>query len=140
MKNSISGLLNPAIQFGLEEKTKHVTLLVYTVLSSWKQIQQQSQQTDDKTWYDTRDTYSCIVNIAEVTLAAVDFAIGDRSSGAIWKFALCKENVIVIHRMQIWRTTRSLPGTSHESEAIEASVFCFDNASPEKSCCVDGLG
>ena len=83
MKNSISGLLNPAIQFGLEEKTKHVTLLVYTVLSSWKQIQQQSQQTDDKTWYDTRDTYSCIVNIAEVTLAAVDFAIGDRSSGAI---------------------------------------------------------
>ena len=44
-----------------------------------------------------------------------------------------------IHRMQIWRTTRSLPGTSHESEASEASVFCFDNASPEKSCFVDGL-
>ena len=39
----------------------------------------------------------------------------------------------------IWRTTRSLPGTSHESEASEASVFCFDNASPEKSCFVDGL-
>ena len=26
----------------------------------------------------------------------------------------------------------------HESEASEASVFCFDNASPEKSCFVDG--
>ena len=42
--------------------------------------------------------------------------------------------VRLIHRMQIWRT-----GTSHESEASEASVFCFDNASPEKSCFVDGL-
>ena len=28
----------------------------------------------------------------------------------------------------------------HESEASEASVFCFDNASPEKSCFVGGLG
>ena len=27
----------------------------------------------------------------------------------------------------------------HESEASEASVFCFDNGSPEKSCFVDGL-
>ena len=27
----------------------------------------------------------------------------------------------------------------HESGASEASVFCFDNASPEKSCFVDGL-
>ena len=27
----------------------------------------------------------------------------------------------------------------HESEASEASVFCFDNASPEKSCSVDGV-
>ena len=27
----------------------------------------------------------------------------------------------------------------HESEASEASVFCFDNASPEKPCFVDGL-
>ena len=27
----------------------------------------------------------------------------------------------------------------HESEASEASVLCFDNASPEKSCFVDGL-
>ena len=27
----------------------------------------------------------------------------------------------------------------HESEASKASVFCFDNASPEKSCFVDGL-
>ena len=27
----------------------------------------------------------------------------------------------------------------HESEAGEASVFCFDNASPEKSSFVDGL-
>ena len=27
----------------------------------------------------------------------------------------------------------------HESEASEASVFCFDNASPENSCFVDGL-
>ena len=27
----------------------------------------------------------------------------------------------------------------HESEVSEASVFCFDNASPEKSCFVDGL-
>ena len=27
----------------------------------------------------------------------------------------------------------------HESEASEASVFCFDNASPKKSCFVDGL-
>ena len=27
----------------------------------------------------------------------------------------------------------------HESEASEASVFCFDNASPGKSCFVDGL-
>ena len=27
----------------------------------------------------------------------------------------------------------------HESEASEASVFCFDNASPEKACFVDGL-
>ena len=26
-----------------------------------------------------------------------------------------------------------------ESEASEASVFCFDNASPEKSCFMDGL-
>ena len=52
--------------------------------------------------------------------------------------------------MHIWRITRSAPGTScmnsviardelHESEASEASVFCFDNASPEKSCFVDGL-
>ena len=46
---------------------------------------------------------------------------------------------VSIHRMQIWRTTRSSPGTSHESEASEASVFCFDNVSPEKSCFVDGL-
>ena len=44
-----------------------------------------------------------------------------------------------IHRMQIWRTTRSSPGTSHESEASEASMFCFDNASPEKPCFLDGL-
>ena len=44
-----------------------------------------------------------------------------------------------IHRMQIWRTTRSSPGTSHESEASEVLVFCFDNVSPEKSCFVDGL-
>ena len=28
---------------------------------------------------------------------------------------------------------------SHESEASEASVFCFHNASPEKSCFVDGV-
>ena len=41
--------------------------------------------------------------------------------------------------MQIWRTTRPSPATSHESEVSEASVFCFDNASPEKSCFVDGL-
>ena len=41
--------------------------------------------------------------------------------------------------MQVWRTTRPSPGTSHESEASEASVFCFDNASPEKSYFVDGL-
>ena len=27
----------------------------------------------------------------------------------------------------------------HEKEASEASVFCFDNASPEKSCFMDGL-
>ena len=27
----------------------------------------------------------------------------------------------------------------YESEASEASVFCFDNASPEKSCFVDSL-
>ena len=27
----------------------------------------------------------------------------------------------------------------HESEASEASVFCFDNASSEKSCFEDGL-
>ena len=27
----------------------------------------------------------------------------------------------------------------HESEVSEASVFCFDNASPEKSYFVDGL-
>ena len=27
----------------------------------------------------------------------------------------------------------------HESEASEASVFCFDNASPEKTCFVEGL-
>ena len=27
----------------------------------------------------------------------------------------------------------------HESEASEASVFCFDKASTEKSCFVDGL-
>ena len=27
----------------------------------------------------------------------------------------------------------------HESEASEASVFCFDSAYPEKSCFVDGL-
>ena len=27
----------------------------------------------------------------------------------------------------------------HESKASEALVFCFDNASPEKSCFVDGL-
>ena len=27
----------------------------------------------------------------------------------------------------------------HESEASEASVFCFDNASPEKSCFMDSL-
>ena len=27
----------------------------------------------------------------------------------------------------------------HESEASEASVFCFDNACPEKSCFEDGL-
>ena len=44
-----------------------------------------------------------------------------------------------IHRMQIWRTTRWSPGTSHESEASEASVLSFDNASTEKSCFVDGL-
>ena len=31
------------------------------------------------------------------------------------------------------------PDELHESEASEASVFCFDNASPEKSCFVDGL-
>ena len=27
----------------------------------------------------------------------------------------------------------------HESETSEASAFCFDNASPEKSCFVDDL-
>ena len=27
----------------------------------------------------------------------------------------------------------------HESEASDSSVFCFDNASPEKSCFVDSL-
>ena len=27
----------------------------------------------------------------------------------------------------------------HESEASEAWMFCFDNASPEKSCFMDGL-
>ena len=27
----------------------------------------------------------------------------------------------------------------HESEASETSVFCFDNAFPEKSCFVDGV-
>ena len=27
----------------------------------------------------------------------------------------------------------------HESEASEASVFCFDNVSSEKSCFMDGL-
>ena len=42
--------------------------------------------------------------------------------------------------MQIWRITQSSPGDElHEGEASEASAFCFDNASPEKSCFVDGL-
>ena len=79
-------------------------LHVSIVLSSWKQIQQQNQQNDDKTCYETRDTDSCVVCIAEVTLAAVDFAIGERSSGAIWKFTHCKENVIVIQSNNIkWK-------------------------------------
>ena len=30
-------------------------------------------------------------------------------------------------------------GTRDELHESEASVFCFDNASPEKSCFVDGL-
>ena len=56
-------------------------------------------------------------------------------------FSLTKDGILgyVIHRMKKWRTTRSSPGTSHESEASEASVSCFDNASPEKSCFLDGL-
>ena len=33
----------------------------------------------------------------------------------------------------------SARGELHQCEAIEASVFCFDNASSEKSCFVDGL-
>ena len=52
---------------------------------------------------------------------------------------LVYKDLVLIHRMQIWRTARSSPGTSHESEASEASVFCFDNVSSEKSCFVDGL-
>ena len=67
-----------------------------------------------------------------------------RPKGQVWW------PIRAIHRMQIWRTTRSALGTScmnsviardelHESEASEESVFCFDNASPEKSCFVDGL-
>ena len=39
-------------------------------------------------------------------------------------------------RMQILRTIRSSPGTSCMKVR---PVFCFDNASPEKSCFVDGL-
>ena len=44
-----------------------------------------------------------------------------------------------IHRMQIWRTTRSAPGTSCMKVRLGATVFCFDNASSEKSCVVNGL-
>ena len=48
-----------------------------------------------------------------------------------------------IHRMQIWRTTRSSPGTSrdelHESEVSQSSMFCFESASPENSCFVVAL-
>ena len=61
------------------------------------------------------------------------------SSGISLIFWRRAKPTTIIHRMQIWRTTRSSPGTSHESEASEASVFCFDSAFPEKSCFVDGL-
>ena len=49
----------------------------------------------------------------------------------------------VIHRLQIWRTTRSSPGTSrdelHKSEVSQSSMFCFESASPENSCFVVAL-
>lgn len=39
-----------------------------------------------------------------------------------------------IHRMHIWQTTRSELRTSRmEARLVEALIFCFDNAHPEKS-------
>ena len=45
-----------------------------------------------------------------------------------------------IHRMQIWRTTPSSPGTScMKVRLVRPRCFVLTNASPEKSCFVDGL-
>ena len=65
------------------------------------------------------------------------------------RYALCRmstPNIIeviknrIIHRMQIWRTTRSSPETSymklHESEVSQSLMFCFEVASPQNSCFV----
>ena len=47
----------------------------------------------------------------------------------------------LIHRIHANMADHSVGARDelHESEAREASVFCFDNASPEKSCFADGL-
>ena len=62
-----------------------------------------------------------------------------------------KERVIEMSKFYHGETTCNTPHANmvdhsaiardelHESEASEASVFCFDNASSEKSCFVDGL-
>ena len=41
-------------------------------------------------------------------------------------------------RPSVFMADHSVVARDESSEASEASVFCFDNASPEKSCFVDG--
>ena len=62
------------------------------------------------------------------------------------RFTLSPALRLFIKVLRTWVTIHRMADHSviardelHESEASEASVFCFDNASPEKSCFMDGL-
>ena len=55
--------------------------------------------------------------------------ISKENSGYLYRGGVCNRKYTgkLIHLMQIWRTTRSAPGTS-----LMKAMFCFDNVSPEK--------
>ena len=67
--------------------------------------------------------------------------VGESTKHGPWSMEQVHQNLDQVHSLNANMADHSVGAQDelHESEASEASVFCSDIASPEKSCFVDGL-